>query len=188
MKPLFSLQIFLLALVTLYSSLGLAAAGGGTSMSTMIAQGVNLSAALGILIYFTRKPLAAYFHNRSQSFYAEAKRAEQSKKEAEQAKQEIFSKLQKLENESEKELARAHGDAEELKQKMMSEARLNSEKMIAGAQEQSVLERGQAVFLLREELLQKSHAQAAQKMKTEIDGKDLRRLKTEFVDKIQVVQ
>ena len=55
----------------------------------ILTQAVNLSIAVALLIFFTRKTIISHFQSRHEDFHADVKKAEQAKDEAEKNKREI---------------------------------------------------------------------------------------------------
>ena len=168
----------------------LAAAGAPGEIPTkfVITQSINLALAIGILIYFTRKAVVAHFKSRHDEYHAEVRKAEEAKKEAETKKREISERLNKLKNNQEQSLSKAKSEAQALKNKIISDAKTLSQKMEDEALKTSKFEHQRAIEHLRQELLERSLDMAQEKMKDEVDGADLKRMRMEFVDKIQVVR
>ena len=168
------------------------AAGGsvehGIPTKMVFIQGVNFTLAVGLLIYFTNKTIKSHFKTRHEEFFSEVNKAEKARKEAETVKREIVDKLSKLKNTQEESLRAAKAEAEALKKKIISDADQVAKKLLEDAKKTSELEKNKAVEVLRQELLISSVKLAEQKMKEQVDGADLKRMKVEFVEKIQVVR
>ncbi len=154
----------------------------------ILIQAINLSLGLGILVYFTRKVIAEHFETRHKDFHAEVEKAETAKKDADIKKMEISEKISKLQGDQQSTLAKAKADAATMKEKIIHDAGLISKKLAEDAVKTSEFERLLAIEDLRQELLLRSLDMAQEKMKDEVDGSDLKRMRTEFVEKIQVVQ
>ncbi|MCB9027182.1 MAG: ATP synthase F0 subunit B [Bdellovibrionaceae bacterium] len=160
----------------------------GIPYKIIITQTINIALALGILIYFTRKKVADHFQVRHEGYHAEVRKAEEAKDAAEKKKREISERLKKLQDTQSNTINQARAEAEEMKRKIIDDAKMAAKKLAEDAKRTYEYEYQKAIELLRKELLSSSIQMAEEKMKDEIDGKVLQRMRSEFVEKIRVVQ
>jgi F-type H+-transporting ATPase subunit b len=184
-------KIFAAGALLFIAEIALASDGSaehGIPAKMIFIQSVNFSLAVGLLIYFTNKTIKNHFKARHEDFFSEVNKAEKARKEAETVKREIVERLTKLKNTQEESLKTAKAEAETLKKKIITDADLVAKKLLEDAKKTSELEKNKASELLRQELLLSSVKLAEQKMKEQVNGADLKRMKVEFVEKIQVVR
>ena len=188
-------HIFVFTFVYLFLALGgvaLAASGGehhdaGVPTRTVIFQLINLSLFVGVLVFFIRKPIRDYFSTRSLTYRDAAEKAERAIKQAELQKVEMAEQLSQLSSSADASLGKAKEEAEELKRQIIQEAENLTLTLRQEAERTVKYEIERAKAALRDEMLE----QAIHVAQTRLDGKmaepDQRRLQTEFVEKIQVV-
>lgn len=186
------MRLMILLLINL-PALTLAASGPhhdleGIPYKIIITQVINISLALVILIYFTRKKVVDHFKVRHEGYHAEVRKAEDAKNAAEKKKREISERLKKLEDTQGNTVNQARAEAEEMKRKIIDDAKRAAKKLAEDAKRTYEYEHLKAIETLRRELLNSSIQMAEEKLKDEVDGKDLQRMRIEFVEKIQVVQ
>ncbi|MGZ3724970.1 MAG: ATP synthase F0 subunit B [Pseudobdellovibrio sp.] len=92
-------------------------------------QALNLGILLVAIIYFIRKSMVDAFANRQKEYLERSERTKAALKEAETALSEIKGKLSELESSEQKSLATAKQEAAALKENMIKEAQLASEKI-----------------------------------------------------------
>ncbi len=181
----------LVLLLTLPLALTALAAAGGEhhdGIPTVLwLQVVNFGLYVALLFYLLRKPVRSFFEGRVENYNSALKRAEAQKHEAESKRREIQERLTKLESTSAQSIAEARAEAEALRQRVLVEARELSEKLRAEAQRTAQIELERAKFALRQEMLSQSVQLATKILADKIQEQDQKRLQTEFVEKIQVV-
>ncbi len=178
----------LLLLIVNIPSIVLAAGGGEIPLKMVTIQTINLLLACGVLVYFTRKVVVSHFVSRHEDFNSEVKKAEEAKSQAEEKKKEISERLIKLQSTQEETLRQVKADAEALREKIVNDAKILAKKLEEESYRSAQLELQKAKEVLRYHLLEKSVAMAQEKMRDQVDGSDLQRMRSEFVEKIQVVQ
>ena len=149
---------------------------------------VNFTIFIGLLVFFLRKKVRVYFQEREASFKQAIVKAEHARREAEQAKATIKEKLDKLEASAKSDMAQAQKDAEELKARILAEARDLVANLKKETERTAESEIQRAKLELREELLLGAMEQAKKILKEKVNEPDQKRLQGEFVDKIQVVR
>lgn len=168
----------------------LAGAGGEhhDGIPTMLwLQVVNFTLYVGLLVFLLRKPVRNFFEGRVDGYNSALHRAAAQKTEAETKRREIQERLTKLESTSAQSIAEARAEAEALRQRVLVEARELSEKMRGEAQRTAQIELERAKFALRQEMLSQSMQLATKILSDKIQDQDQKRLQSEFVEKIQVV-
>ena len=154
----------------------------------VIWQFVNFSLFVALLFFLLRKKVAAYFQEREAQFKQALLRAEHSRNEAEKQKNIIKQKLEKLEATAATDRAQAQKDAEELKLKIITEAKELVANLKKETERTADSEIQRAKLELRDELLNASIEQAKKILKEKVNEPDQKRLQDEFVEKIQVVR
>ncbi len=148
---------------------------------------LNFTIFVGLLFFFLRKKVVALFQEREANFKQALIKAEHARQAAENQKNMIKEKLQKLEAGARSDLEKANRDAEELKQKIMADAQEIILNLKKEAERTADSEIQRAKLELREELLSAALSQAKQILKDKVNEPDQKRLQNEFVEKIQVV-
>ncbi len=154
----------------------------------VIWQFVNFGLFVALLFFLLRKKVVAYFQEREASFKQALIRAEHARKEAEHQKNIIKEKLTKLEASAAADRAQAQKDAEELKFKIISEAKELVANLKKETERTAESEIQRAKLELRDELLNGAIEQAKKILKEKVNEPDQKRLQDEFVEKIQVVR
>jgi F-type H+-transporting ATPase subunit b len=160
---------------------------GGGVPTVLWLQVVNFVLYVGLLVYLLRKPVRSFFEGRVENYNSALKRAEAQKREAETKRREIQERLTRLESTSAQSIAEARAEAEALRQRVLAEAKELSEKLRAEAQRTAQIELERAKFALRQEMLSQSVQLASKILADKIQEPDQKRLQSEFVEKIQVV-
>lgn len=160
----------------------------GIPWKLILTQTFNFSLVVVGLIFLLRKKVRAHFLERKHQFKKLVQRAEDARQEAEQNKREVTERLQKLEGSAEESVRRAKSEAEELKAKIVEEARTLSEKLKEEAARTADFELERAKLLLRQELLNEAMRAAKVELNASVDESEQKRLQSEFVEKVQVVQ
>lgn len=154
---------------------------------SLFVQAFNFSVLFVILFVVLRKAVKSHFEHRAKDFRALVERAEIAKRQAEAGHREIKERLAKLESNAESGLVTARAEAEELKKRMIGEARTLSDKLQQEAKRATAAELDKAKAELRRELLQAALKTSGENLKGGLDSAEQKKLQKEFVDKIQVV-
>ena len=177
--------------ILLISPFALAASGGhgdhGVPWGVITTQIINFAIVIALLTYLLRKKAADHFQGRAQSYEALLTRAESAKKEAEANKKQISERLSKLEQNAQNSIAQAKAEAEELKAKILQEAKELSKKLEEEAQRTVEFEIQRAKEQIRKDLLQEALNDAQKSMESGVETPDLKRLQSEFMQRVQVV-
>lgn len=174
-------------LATLCAGAAEAASGGGDHNPVMEAvwQGINLIIILGVLVYFGRAPIKAYFASRHATIKNELTEAADLLTQAEQRNSELQRRLVDLNSElegiRESANARAEGEAE----KILADARASAERIRSDAQAAAAQELSRAQLELRKEAANIAMDLAAQKLSQNVADPDRDRLMDEFITRIE---
>lgn len=160
-----------------------------TSIPTemIINQSINLGLVFILLFFLLKNKVVQHFKDRNATYTEFLERAEKARLEAEAQKKEFQEKLMQLKSSQEEVATQARAEAEELKSRLLKEANELSEKVSRDAQQTAQYELERAKEKLREHLLNQSVSAAAQVLKEKVGEPEQKRLRSEFVDKIQVV-
>ena len=150
-------------------------------------QAINFLLYAGMLYYFLRTPVRAYFTGRQAAFNAALTKAAAAKAEAEARKREIETKIRDLQANAAQELARAKTDAQALEARILKEAEEISSHLRTEANRTASFEIERAKNNLRTQLLRSAIEASRESLGKTIGSLEQKRLQTEFVDKIQVV-
>ena len=153
----------------------------------VIPQILNFAIAVGLLIYFVRKPVKNYFKVRNESFLTKLSEASVAREKAEAKNAEWKNKMAKLESTSESSLIQATSDAEEMGEKLVIEAKKLSERLLLEAEKSGEYELERVRIQLKDELLVQAVAMAKTELSDGIKSPEQDRLQSEFVQKIQAV-
>lgn len=168
-----------------------AAAGGhgahAIPWNSIFVQAFNFGLLLIVLFFLLRKSVAAHFENRAKEYAQLVERAETARKQAEKSHSEIKERLAKLESTAEQSVRTAQTEAEELKGRMITEAKSISDKLEVEAKRSVAVELDKAKAELRRELLARALDASRDSFKKNLGSTEQKKLQNEFVEKIQVV-
>jgi F-type H+-transporting ATPase subunit b len=168
-----------------------ASAGGdhGIPWSTMIIpQMVNFTIFATVLSFLLAKPIKNAFANRGQEFEAAVKRAEEVRLSAERAHKEVKDRLQKLETSSKSSVDEANKEAAVLREQIIADAHVASEKMANEAVRSTHHEFEKALLTLRTELVTNSVKIAEDEVRGKADASMQAGLQSEFLKKVEGVR
>ncbi len=152
----------------------------------IFAQAFNLLMLVGFLTFVMRKSVKALFAGRAQEYQQLVSRAEAARLEAERGKQSIKERLDRLEASADQGLKQAKIEAEELRGRMIQEAKTLAARLEAEAERTAKVEVEKAKAELRRDLLQKALADTREDLK-KLGSTEQKKLQAEFAEKIQVV-
>lgn len=183
----------MLLLVLIVPTVVFAAGGGegdhhGVPWSLIGQQAFNLSLLLILLTVLLRKKVSQHFAERKVQYKQLIEKAEEAKVAAEKNKREITERLQKLESNADQSIKQAKSEAEELKKKIVAEAESLSARLEEEAKRTAAFEVERAKLQLRKSLMDEAFKLAKTNLQSDVGSDQQQRLKSEFVDKIQVVQ
>lgn len=150
-------------------------------------QSLNFFFLCAILFFLLRKTVKAHFADRAQSYRELVDRAEKARTEAEASNREMKNKLAKLEAAAAQSASQAKTEAEQLRAKLIEEAKTLSRRMEQEAQRTAALELEKAKAELRAELLEEAIVVTEDRFKNKLGASDQKQLQNEFAEKIEVV-
>lgn len=159
----------------------------GIPWSSIGIQAFNFGFLVLVLFMLLRKTISSHFQSRAREYNQLVERAEDARRLAEKSHREIKERLSKLEVSAEEGIANAKSEAEELKGRMISEAKALSVKLEQEAQRTVAVEVEKARAQLRQELLGQALEASRASLKTSLSSTEQKKLQNEFVEKIQVV-
>jgi F-type H+-transporting ATPase subunit b len=184
--------IVLAALALLAVRVAAAASGGGHLNDQiinhlLIPQVVNFTIVLLGLSYILRAPFKKHFTNKAAVFAEQKEQAEKARKEAEAQNAEIKNKIKQVEETAEQSLIIAKKEADELKNKILAEAKTQANRIEEETGRMSKFEHERAIAMLRSELITNSIRFAESKMgeNSAIDTQN--KLNNDFIAKVGAV-
>lgn len=159
----------------------------GVPWGSIFVQTFNVVFLFTILFILLRKTVVAHFEHRARDYKQLVERAESARKEAEKGRQSIKDRLAKLEASSAQLATQAKTEADELKNRMISEAKTLSARLDQEAQRTASVELEKAKAELRRELLAQALNDSRENLKKNLSSSEQQKLQREFADKIQVV-
>ena len=174
-------------LATLWAGAAEAASGGGDHNPVMEAvwQAVNLVIILGVLVYFGRAPIQAYFASRHATIKNELTEAADLLTQAEHRNSELQRRLVDLNSELEGIRESANARAEDEAEKILADARASAERIRNDAKAAAAQELSRAQLELRKEAANIAMDLAAQKLSQNVADPDRDRLMDEFITRIE---
>lgn len=167
------------------------AAGPGETLSipwgNIFVQAFNLFLLVALLTYLLRKTVKQHFAQRAQEYKELVDRAENARQEAEKTNRNIKDKLAKLEAGAKENVTRAGQEAENLRARLLKEAKTLGQKLAQDAQRTAVIELEKAKAELRNELLEQALHSSSENLKRSLGTTDQKKLQNEFVEKIELV-
>lgn len=173
-----------LTLALLLVSTQAQAAGDGIPTHLITVQLVNVLIFLGLLVYFLRPIVKSYFSNRKTEYVTTVSKAEDLKKEADQQKAEIESKIANFKKEAALEIEKAKSEAEELKAKIIQQGDDLSETIKTEAQKTIQNELEKAKNELKASILEQSLNAARDKFSTQLNADDHKKMNKSFVESV----
>jgi F-type H+-transporting ATPase subunit b len=178
-----------IAVLSLLSSLALAAEGAEAGIPAVVWYQVgNFALFVLILFFLLRKKVVLFFREREEAFRQAVLKAKATKEDADNRKRQIEERLSKLEASTSQSIEEARVEAENMHRQIVQEAKELSVRLQEDARRTADFEIQRAQVELRNELLTESLAAAKKVLGEKVVEADQKRLQTEFVDKIQVVR
>lgn len=191
-----NLRFVVIISLLFFTSLQVLASGNTHSVSgdheipvkVIIYQTINVSILFAGLFYFLKKPVKNFFLEKKTQYILAAEKAQSAKFAAEQENLAIQVKLTKLESTADESIMRARAEAADLKNNLVNEAQLLSQRIKLEAENAAKNEIEKAKNKIREELIIESMKLARTQVKTIVSKEDHRRLQNEFIESINAVQ
>jgi len=135
-------------------------------------QALNFFAFVGILAYFLRKKIKAYYSQRQSDFVAALEKAESVKREAELKRQGIQVKIEKIESGYDATMKKAAEKAEQNRIEIIEDAKRNAVSLKTEAENTSKTQVRDAVNNLKADLLDTSVASAEAAIQSKMQRQD----------------
>ena len=159
----------------------------GIPWHALTPQFINFGIFVVLLVVLLRKKVSSLFQSRAEQFNQALVKAEQAKHEAEQKRHEISTRLERLSSSSGEDAKRAATDIEELRNKIVNDAKEAAARIKSEAQRTVQSEFLRARTQLNEELAKTAIEMARGQLRDKMADKDQTRLQSEFVEKVQAV-
>lgn len=159
----------------------------GIPWGSLFVQTFNISFLLIILFILMRKTVKAHFEHRARDYQQMVSRAETARAEAEKGKREVKERLSKLEASSDHVMDNARSEAQELRSRMVEEAKTLATRLQQEAERTVKVELEKAKTELRAELMAKAIDTSRENLKKNLSSTEQTKLQKEFAEKIQVV-
>lgn len=151
---------------------------------TLIAQIVNFLILVGILTKFAYKPLMKALEDRQKKIADSLDSAEREKQEAEQLKVSYQQQLAEARAQAQAIIEKAEKLAEETKEEILKEARLESARILKNVQAEVARERELALAQIKGEVVMLSMAAAAKIIDKNIDTETNANLVSNFIEQL----
>ncbi len=152
----------------------------------LIPQVVNFSIFVGLLIYLVRKPLKQHFSGKNQEFEELRKKAEEYKVQAERQNFDVRNQMKVLEDTAGSSLETAKKDSGEMREKIVTEAKIAARKIAEESDKMAEFELARAIATLKEEFVLNATKLTEQKLVSDVNDKIKDRLNEDFINKVQV--
>ena len=164
---------------------GTARAASDAGLSDLIYPALNLSLLLGVLFYYARKPVQAFFQDRRDRIRGELETAAELRKQAEVRHAHWQRQLIDLEAETDRIRAAALERAESERERILDDARVAAERIRTDARAAIEQEVRRARNQLREKAADLSLKLASEILRSQVTDSDNDRLVDEFIRKIE---
>ena len=151
---------------------------------TLIAQIVNFLILVGILTKFAYKPLMQALEDRQSKIAGDIDSAERERREAEQLKIGYQQQLAEARTQAQAIVEKAEKLAEEAKEEILKEARVESARILKAVQDEVARERALALAELKGEVVTLSMAVASKIIEKNIDTEANANLVASFIEKL----
>jgi len=149
---------------------------------------INFLILVAILNKFLYKPVTKMLDERKNEVVNNLNMAERSKQDAEKLKEEYALHLQNAKSEAQEIVVKATKMGEETKNEIVSQARVEAEKVSVKAQEEIRLEKTKALAELRDEVATLAVLAAGKIISRTIDTKDHEKMVKDFVKEVGEAQ
>jgi F-type H+-transporting ATPase subunit b len=152
--------------------------------ATLLAQIINFLILVAILTKVAYKPLMKALADRQARITESLDSAEKEKSAAEELKREYQEQLAQARTQAQAIVEKASKLAEQAREEILQEARVEHARLLKEAQEEIAREREKAVAQLRDEVVALSMAAASKIIGSSIDAATNAKLVTDFIDRL----
>ena len=151
----------------------------------VLPQAFNFTIFVGVLIYFTRKPLRAALEGKAKKFGDVRAQTERAKAEAKNRHAEIEQKLKKFEDSTRAARESAETEARAVQAQMVQDAKKSAERQAGDAEAMAQFEYQRAATALRLEVVAAATEYAGKLLKTRTEKTLQTKLNDEFIKKVK---
>ena len=155
---------------------------------TFLLQAINLLIVIGLLYLIVYKPVTKMVAEREQRIENALNGAAKARQEAEEVLARYQAQLAQARQEAQEIVARATKMAEEIREEITSNARLEAEKTLAKAREQIQAETARALAEIRDQAATLAVLAASRVIERELRPEDHERLVREFIQEVGEIQ
>ena len=171
------------ALFLILSAPAVAAGGEGIPVGSIIVQAVNVLIFIGLMIFFVRPKMRAFFEDRRKAYDLAVNQAQALRQKADQEKREIEEKIANFQRLNTAELERAKQEAEALKQSMLAQGENLAANIRKEAAQAAENELNKAKQELRAMILQQALETSRNKF-SELSSLDHKKMNQQFLDNL----
>jgi F-type H+-transporting ATPase subunit b len=147
----------------------------------------NFALLVGVILYFTRRPVADTFRDRALAIRTELTETARTRDEAHQRHQELLARLEKIENEVRQLDQDAEGEAKREEEKLIERARRESARITEQVERNIRDEATRARTELRQEAVDLAIQLAESTLRQGVSASDQQALARQFLDSVKGV-
>ncbi|PIU00546.1 MAG: hypothetical protein COT74_04140 [Bdellovibrionales bacterium CG10_big_fil_rev_8_21_14_0_10_45_34] len=176
---------FLYLAMTLIGTIALAASGEATGPGIMLLfQLINLLLLFGLIYFFANKKIKKHLSDRYAKFISQRDAAKTKLADAKNRLSIAESRLKNVETTSQKAISEAQVDSTKMFEKMVSEAKASTDKLLVDVEKQGQQLVSQALLKLKDGAIESAIFTSEKRLREVIRSEDQDRLHREFVEKI----
>ncbi len=149
---------------------------------------INFAILVVILVVFLKKPLQAFFNNRTETIEKTLKEAQEAKDIAEEALKDVEQKLKLKDEEIKRIIASAKKSGREEREKLIEEGRVMSKKIMEQAEGNIAYELKKAKEEIKAEAVEIAMELAEKKLRDKLTAEQQQKLLEEAVSKLEAVK
>lgn len=186
--------IYFTLLISITSSVGLGSSGHDSHglesgvPKVVFYQAINVAIILISAIYFGRKKVSDFFHQKKTLFLEAQQKAQSALKLAETEHHEVKTRLEKLLGNKTDSLTKAKTDAADIRAQLLSDAQMIAKKLKEEAVLTARIEVERAKYHLKEQLIKEAFDLSKRDLSAKATTDEQKKLQQDFITKVQVVQ
>ena len=158
----------------------------GEIPKVVLFQAINVAIIMIAAIYLGRKKVVKYFEDKRALFIAAQEKAQGILKTAQQEHHEVKTRLDKLKITRAESLSKAKADANDIRSKIIEEAKMMAKKLREEAVLSSKIEIERAKIHLRDQLIKEAFDLSKRDLATKATQADQKKLQDDFISKVKV--
>ncbi len=189
-----STLIYFTLLISITSSVGFGSSGQDSHgiesgvPKVVFYQAINVAIILISAIYFGRKKISDFFHQKKTVFLEAQQKAQSALKLAEAEHHDVKTRLEKLIGNKSESLTKAKTDAADIRAQLLSDAQMLAKKLKEEAVLTSRIEVERAKYHLKEQLIKEAFELSKRDLSAKATTDEQKKLQQDFITKVQVVQ